>query len=158
MNRAHAVLIVAALPAAIFLQATLLANSLPGEVTPNLGFLLTVVAGYLWGAAGGAGTGMWAGALVGAGAGALAVPYSCLYGLVGWLSGLHKEREPYPWTWPLITAALAGILISGECFLTSLQNGCQPGLVWKFASLGWSSLAGLLFLAVGYRPTREKDR
>lgn len=157
MNPKHIVLIVAALPAAVFLQATLLANSLPGGVTPNLGFILTVAAGYLWGAAGGACSGMWAGALIGAGAGSLAVPYSCLYGVVGWLAGIHKEHKPFAWTWPLVTCALAGILIAGESLVASTMEGTQPSLYWKFAALGWWSLAGFLFIPTGRRPAKEKD-
>ncbi len=147
-SRLTAVLIFLTLPAAVFLQATLLANSLPGQITPNLGFLLTVAAGFYWGAAGGTCAGMWCGALLGAGIGSLAVPYSCLYGVIGWLAGLHGERRPARWTLPLATLCLAALLVSGESLWTMSLEGRQPSLSWELASVGWSGLAGLFFLAL----------
>jgi hypothetical protein len=157
--RLSAVLILLTLPAAVFLQATLLANSLPGQVTPNLGFLLTVAAGFLWGAAGGAGAGMWGGALTGASAGSLAFPYSLLYGLVGWLAGLHAEREPYRWTLPLVSLCLAVILLSAESCLSLGLGGGQLSVAGKLAVIGWSGAGGLLFLGLkpGRKTTEKSD-
>lgn len=133
-----------ALPAAIFLQATLLANALPGQVTPNLGFLLTVAAGYLWGAAGGAVAGMWGGALLGAAAGSLAVPLACLYGGIGWLAGCHGERRPARWTLPAVAACLAVLTNCGE----ALFQDVSPSLTWQMCHIGWAALGGLLFLGL----------
>ena len=126
-------LIFLALPVLVFLQSTLLANSLPGQVTPNLAFLLTVLSGYLWGATGGACAGMWGGALTGAAAGSVAVPFSLLYGAVGWLAGLHQERKPRLWTLPLAGVALFLLLLSGEAFWSAQT----PELTWRLKQLGW---------------------
>jgi len=139
-------LLFCSLPAAVFLQSTLLANSLPGGVTPDLGFFLTVAAGYRWGAAGGAVTGMWSGALLGAAVGSMAAPLSCLYGFVGWLAGLHTEREPRRWTLPLVAACLAVLTISGSSMLSAWLEGRQPSLEWKLAASAWGSVGALFFL------------
>lgn len=145
------------LPAAVFLQATLLANSLPGQVTPNLAFLLVVAAGYRLGAAGGSCAGMWGGALVGAASGALAVPFSCLYGVLGWLAGLHSERSPYKWTLPLVASALMALLISAESVLSLALEGVQPDLGWKLTNLLWMSLACLSFLGLPNNKKRGSE-
>ena len=139
-----AALIFFALPAAIFLQATLLANTLPGEVTPNLGFFLTAAAGYLWGAAGGAAAGMWGGALLGAAAGSLAAPVACVYGIVGWLAGCHAERKPARWTLPLVAASLAILTVCGENFFQHVQ----PSLSWQLWNIAWMACSGLSFLGI----------
>ena len=146
-----AALIFFALPAAIFLQATLLANTLPGQVTPNLGFFLTVAAGYLWGAAGGAVAGMWGGALLGAAAGSLAAPLACVYGAAGWLAGCHAERQPARWTLPVVTASLAVLTVCGENFFQSVQ----PNLSWQLSNIGWMTTSGLFFL--GLRMEKSSD-
>ena len=144
-------LILLLLPAAVFLQATLLANSLPGQVTPNLGFLLAVAAGYLLGAAGGACSGMWAGALTGAAAGALAIPFSCLYGIIGWLAGLHIEKRPSLWTLPVVCVCLMCLLVSGESAISLILEGRQAPLQFKLANIAWTALASAVFFGIGTR-------
>lgn len=155
LKRFIALAALAALPAGVFLQSTLLANALPGEVTPNLAFLATVLGGYLWGAAAGAMSGMWAGVLLGAAAGSLAAPLACLYGIVGWFAGLHKEQKPYLWTYPLVAACLAIMTVSGESLVSLALEGYQPDLSWKLANIGWCAVLSLPFAALGGRPSKE---
>ena len=150
-------LILLSLPAAVFLQATLLANSLPGEVTPNLVFLLTVAAGYLLGAVGGVCSGMWAGALTGAAVGSLAVPYSCLYGFLGWLAGLHIERRPKAWTLPVVCVCLMVMLMTGESLVSLWLEGQQPSLAFKLANIAWMTLASVFFYVLGTGKKRGHD-
>ncbi|MFA5505861.1 MAG: hypothetical protein WC314_21470 [Vulcanimicrobiota bacterium] len=140
--------ILSLIPVAVFLQSTLLAQALPGGVTPSLTFLLVLASGFRLGAAGGAATGLWGGALIGAAAGALAVPLSLFYGTAGFLAGVHCERKPHRWTLPLVSLALFALLISGESWLLRIWEGREPSLSWKFASLGWMALASLVFLAL----------
>lgn len=135
-------LIFFALPVLVFLQSTLLANSLPGQVTPNLVFLLTVLCGYRWGATGGACTGMWGGALTGAAVGSVAVPFSFLYGTLGWLAGIHKERHPQVWTLPLTGMALFMLLLSGEAYWSPHTSD----IYWRFKDLGWMAVFCCFFL------------
>jgi hypothetical protein len=141
-------LIFCLLPVAVFLQSTLLSQALPGGITLSLCFLLVVGAGYYLGAAGGACCGMWGGALMGAAAGALAAPFALLYGAVGWLAGEHMERRPSIWTLPLVSLALFALFISAESWLGLFLEGRQPSISWKVMSLGWTGLAGLVFLGL----------
>lgn len=136
-------------PIAVFLQSTLLAGSLPGGVTPNLGFLLAVAAGYFAGGAAGAAFGLWVGAWLGAAAGSLAAPLACLYGTLGWLAGLHSERRPERWTYAVATFSLALIMVSGECWISLALDGFQSSLHWSLTTVGWCTLLGLPM--VGFR-------
>lgn len=136
-----------ALPAAVFLQGTLLAHSLPGLVTPNLAFLLTMASAYLWGAAGGTCAGLWAGALVGAAAGSLAAPTSLLYGTVGWLGGLHAERGASRWAYWPASVFLFVLVLSGESLMSVGLEGYQPGLLWKFMDLAWTAAFCIVFIS-----------
>jgi hypothetical protein len=143
-----------ALPAGIFLQSTLLAQVLPGGATPNLAFLATLAGGYLWGASGGAVSGMWSGVLLGAAAGSLAAPLACLYGFLGWLAGLHQERDPHAWTYPPVSFCLAVLAVSGGSLISLALEGYQPALSWKLLNIFWCAV---LCLPLGHRrlPSRE---
>lgn len=148
LRRLTTPLIFCLLPIAVFLQSTLLAQALPGDITPSLCFLLVVGAGYALGAAGGAACGLWGGALMGAAAGALAAPFAVLYGIAGWLAGAHIERRPKRWTLPFVSIALFALLISTESWLSALMNGYEPALHWKLMSLAWMATASLVFLVL----------
>lgn len=154
-HRLIAAVLVLSAPVAVFLQSTLLANSLPGGSTPNLGFMLTVVAGFLWGGAAGAVAGLWTGAWLGAAAGSLAAPVACLYGCLGMLAGIHSERLPRAWTYPLVTTCLAVMLTCGDSWVSLAIDGYQPPLSWKLQSVAWCSLFGLPLIAMG-RGQREE--
>ena len=147
-------LLVCLMPVAVFLQSTLLAQALPGEITLSLTFLLVVASGFRGGAAGGVATGLWGGALMGAAAGAMAVPLSLAYGLIGFLAGLHVERDPYRWTLPPVSVALFALLLSGETWISRLVEGSEPTLSWKLTSLCWTGLFSLLF--VGIPPLKQR--
>lgn len=129
-------------PIAVFLQSTLLANSLPGGSTPHLGFLLTVGAGYLWGGAAGTVSGLWVGVWLGAAAGSLAAPLACLYGFLGWLSGLHSDKNPQGWTYLLVTACLALTMVSGESWISLALDGYHTSLGWKLWTILWCTVLG----------------
>ena len=146
----------AALPVGVFLQSTLLANVLPGGVTPNFAFLCTATAGFTGGAALGAGCGMWSGALLGAAAGSLAAPLACLYGLLGWLAGLHREREPYRWTYPLAAVSLAALAVSGESLVSLALEGYEPSLFWKLLNVAWCGVLGLPLWGLWGRRSKKK--
>jgi hypothetical protein len=148
LKRLSTPLIFCLMPVAVFLQSTLLAQALPGDITISLCFLMVVASGYYLGAAGGVACGMWGGALMGAAVGAMAAPFSLFYGAVGWLAGAHIERRPKLWTLPLVAVALFALLTSAESWLSLLTEGRQPSLPWKLMSLGWTGLASLMFLGL----------
>lgn len=141
-------------PAAVFLQSTLLAGSLPGGATPNLGFLLAVAAGYLWGGAAGAVSGLWVGAWLGSAEGSLAAPIACLYGILGWLAGVHAERRPHAWTYAVSTCCLALIMVSGESWISLALDGFQPTLRWRLVTVAWCTVLSLPMM--GFR-RRARD-
>ena len=89
-----------------------------------------------------------------AAAGAMAVPLSLAYGLIGFLAGLHVEREPYRWTLPPVSVALFALLLSGETWISRLVEGSEPTLSWKLTSLCWTGLFSLLF--VGIPPLKQR--
>lgn len=136
------------LPVVVFAQSTLLFQVLPGGVTPDLVLLLSLGVGLAWGAAGGSAAGLWGGALVGAARGGLALPMAFAYGLVGWLAGLHGERTRDRWTFPLVGAALAGILTALDTQISSYLLGVTPTLDQMVASTAWASLACLPLAAL----------
>lgn len=131
------------LPIAVFAQSTLLYQALPGAVTPDLVLLISTFAGLAWGAAGGSAAGLWGGVLVGAARGGLSLPMAFAYGLVGWLAGLHGERTRDRWTFPLVGAALAGILTALDCQSSSYILGVAPSLDQMMSSTAWASVACL---------------
>lgn len=135
-------------PLAAILQSTLLFEGLPGQVTLDLCLLLTIFSGLRWGAAGGSAAGLWAGALVGAMRGATALPLAVLYGLVGWLAGLHRERTSAQWTFPLVGFALVALTAALEGHLSVAMGGSAPPLSWLLPTLGWHGLACLTLLGV----------
>lgn len=131
------------IPIAVFFQATLLYQALPGGVTPDLALLLTLMVGLVLGGAGGAAGGLWAGALIGAARGAMALPMALAYGLVGWLAGVHGERTGSRWTYPLVGASLCLLLTVMDAQLSSWLLGQRPTTSWMLASVAWNSLGCL---------------
>jgi hypothetical protein len=135
-------------PLAAICQSTLLWRGLPGGVTLDLCLMLTLFCGLRWGAAGGSAAGLWAGALVGALQASTALPLAVLYGLMGWLAGLHRERNPELWTYPLVGFALVALLAALEGQLRAVLGGAHPPLSWLLPTLAWHGLACLSFLGV----------
>lgn len=134
------------IPVAVFLQSTLLFQTLPGGVTPDLTLMLTLASGLAWGAAGGSAAGLWGGALVGAARGAMALPMAFLYGLVGWLAGMHGEKTHDRWTYPVVGVTLATLLTALDCQVSGRILGVTPSLNWMIAYIAWAG-AGSLLLA-----------
>jgi hypothetical protein len=144
-----AILLVALLlPLAAILQSTLLWHGLPGGVTVNLSLLLTLFCGLRWGAAAGSASGLWAGALVGALQASTAGPLAVLYGVMGWLAGIHRERGGARWTYPLVALALVALTLVLEGQMSVLDGGTYPPFSWVWPTLIWHGLAGLAFLGV----------
>ena len=139
------------LPLAAILQSTLLWQGLPGGVTLDLCLLMTVFCGLRWGAAGGSAAGLWAGALVGAMRASASLPLAVLYGLMGWLAGLHRERNAARWTYPVVGLTLVALLAALEGHLSTLMGGAHPPLSWLLPTLGWHGLACLTLLGVPAR-------
>lgn len=135
-------------PLAAILQSTLLWAGLPGGITPDLCLLLTLFCGFRWGAAAGSAGGLWAGVLVGAMRASASLPLAVLYGLVGWLAGLHRERTNERWTYPIAGLALIALLAALEGHLATLMGGNHPPLAWLLPMLAWHGLFCLSFLAV----------
>lgn len=120
-------------------------QALPGGVTPDFALWLTLAVGFRWGAAGGTSAGLWAGALVGALRGVAGTPVAFLYGLVGWLAGLHAERTHQTWTYPAAAMALVILFVTAEAELSRVLMESQPSLNWMLKSIGWQSIASLAF-------------
>lgn len=135
-------------PLLAILQSTLLWEGLPGGVTLDVCLLLTIFCGLRWGAAAGSAGGLWAGALVGAMRSGGSLPLAVLYGLAGWLAGLHRERTGQAWTYPLVGLCLVTLVTVAEIQLTRLLGGTQPPLSWLLPTLGWHGLACLTLLGV----------
>ena len=135
-------------PLAAIMQSTLLWAGLPGGITPDLCLLLTLFCGFRWGAAAGSAGGLWAGVLVGAMRASASLPLALLYGLVGWLAGLHRERTSERWTYPIAGLTLIALLAALEGHLSTLMGGTHPPLSWLLPMLAWHGLFCLSFLAV----------
>ena len=135
-------------PLAAILQSTLLWAGLPGGITPDCCLLLTLFCGFRWGAAAGSAGGLWAGVLVGAMRASTSLPLAVLYGWVGWLAGLHRERTSERWTYPIAGLALIALLAAMEGQLATLMGGTHPPLSWLLPMLTWHGLFCLSFLAV----------
>jgi hypothetical protein len=135
-------------PLAAILQSTLLWEGLSGGVTPDVCLLLTLFCGLAGGAAAGSAAGLWAGALVGALRAAGSLPLAVIYGLAGWLAGLHRERSSEIWTYPLVGMCLITLVSALEVQLSKLTGGTQPPLSWLLPTLGWHFLFCLSFLGV----------
>jgi hypothetical protein len=135
-------------PLAAILQSTLLWQGLPGGVTLDLCLMLTLFCGFRWGAAGGSAAGLWAGALVGALRASASWPLAVLYGLVGWLAGLHREKQAALWTYPLVAFGLIALLAALEGHLAVLLGAHRPSLSWLLPTLAWHALFCLTFLGV----------
>lgn len=141
-------------PLAAVSQSTLLFQALPGHVTLDLLLLLTLGVGLRNGAAAGSAAGLWAGALVGAMRGVGSPSLAVLYGLVGWLAGLHHGRQPARWTYPLAGCALLLLFAALEAQLMALMGEGAPPLSWLLPSLAWHALACLVLL--GARRSRPE--
>ncbi len=133
-------LVALAIPLVVIVQSTLLWRALPGEATLDLALLITLACGLRTGAAAGSATGLWAGALVAALRGGLAGPMALLYGLAGWLAGLHAEREAKPWTSVVVGMALTVLVMVAESELSRFGGTGQPDLLWLLPSLAWNAM------------------
>lgn len=128
------------MPVAVFLQSTLLYGALPGGANLDLVFLLSLAFALRWGALGGAVSGLWAGALLGAALGDMAVCYSSLYGLIGWMAGLHAELTDKRWTYPLVGFALWVLWTVADSELSNFFWGERRPLGSMVISLGWNTM------------------
>ena len=79
---------------------------------------------------------------------AAAWPLAVLYGLPGWLAGLHGEKKARRWTYPLVALGLVALLNILEGHLGVLLGGTRPPLSWQLATLAWHSLFCLAFLGM----------
>lgn len=147
------ILILAFLPPLLaILQSTLLFQGLPGGVTLDLCLLLTIFCGLRFGATSGSVAGLWAGAIVGA-LQAWATPLlAILYGLTGWLAGVHSERQPSTLTYPLVGLTLITLLTVVEAQLRGIRGEHFP-LHQLLAYLAWHGLFCLSFLVAKPSPT-----
>ncbi len=139
-------LVVLLFPLLAIAQSTVLWRALPGEATLDLVLLLTIACGGRSGAAAGSAAGLWAGALVAALRGSLAGPMALLYGLAGWLAGIHAERAPKRWTYPVVGVALTVLVSVAESELSRAWGGAQPGMLSLLPTLAWNALACLALL------------
>lgn len=133
-------------PLLAIVQSTVLWRALPGQATLDLVLLLTLACGGRVGAAAGSAAGLWAGALVAALRGGMAGPMALLYGLAGWLFGLHAERSPKRWTYPVVGVALIVLVSIAESQVSRFLGGSQPALMLMLPSVVWNAAACVVLL------------
>lgn len=85
---------------------------------------------------------------MGAARGGMALPLAFLYGLVGWLAGVHGEKTRDRWTFPLVGLALAALLTALDAKVGGHLLGQMPTINWMLASVAWSGAASLLLVFV----------
>lgn len=124
-------------PLAAIVQSTALFQALPGGVTLDVSLLLVVYCGFRYGAAAGSASGLWAGTIIGAFR--LWQPWSLalIYGFIGWLAGLHSEKKPAKWTYPLAGVALCYLSIVLEIELAGFGGEAAPCMGWVMATTAW---------------------
>jgi hypothetical protein len=135
-------------PLAAILQSTLLWEGLPGDVTLDVCLLMALACGLRWGAAAGSAAGLWAGALVGAMRTSASLPLALIYGVAGWLAGLHRERAAKTWTYPLVGLCLVTLVCAAEARLSQAMGGPRPPLCWLLPTLAWHALVCLTLIGV----------
>lgn len=126
-------------------EATFLGRSLPGGVTPSLCLWLILACGLRGGAAAGSAAGLWGGTLIAALRGDPAAPLALLYGLAGWLAGVHGKSRARRLSDLWVGCALVVLMALGEIHLT---GATAPPWTALMQSLGWNCALCLALVGV----------